>query len=273
MAMSEPFANPDASPDASPRFLSLGEGSEVLQVALCPGDAILANEKAFVYRGLGLQQELQPTGPMGRALGWIGVKNDRVVKFTNEGNSPTYLGLTASLPGKVIPVSLAKSGTLLAKPSVFLCSVVENDISTAKIKLQSEGQSSQQSVEMRKIAGAGMCYIHGGGAAVQKALGRGESMVVEFGCVAAVSDACKIVPEERNGPLIREPPYFQGFQVKITGPGSVFIQSTHTGRLSRASRADRVAQGGSGGGDMMKAAVLTLVIMIVVFTVLDWEEF
>lgn len=70
MAMSEPFANPDASRDASPRFLSLGEGSEVLQVALCPGDAILANEKAFVYRGLGLQQELQPTGPMGRALGW-----------------------------------------------------------------------------------------------------------------------------------------------------------------------------------------------------------
>lgn len=43
-----------------------------------------------------------------------------------------------------------------------ISSVVENDISTAKIKLQSEGQSSQQSVEMRKIAGAGMCYIHGG---------------------------------------------------------------------------------------------------------------
>lgn len=71
MALSEPSANPNASsPGASPRFLSLGEGSEVLQVALCPGDAILANERAFVYRGLGLQQELQPTGPLGRALGW-----------------------------------------------------------------------------------------------------------------------------------------------------------------------------------------------------------
>lgn len=39
---------------------------------------------------------------------------------------------------------------------------MENDVSTAKIKLNSEGQSSQQIVEMRKIAGAGMCYIHGG---------------------------------------------------------------------------------------------------------------
>lgn len=58
--------------------------------------------------------------------------------------------------------------------------------------------------------------ISPGGAAVQKALGRGESMVVEFGCVAAFSEACKIVAEERAG-LIREPPYAQGFAVKITG--------------------------------------------------------
>lgn len=61
--------------------------------------------------------------------------------------------------------------------------------------------------------------ISPGGAAVQKALGRGESMVVEFGCVAAFSEACKIVAEERAG-LIREPPYAQGFAVKITGETS-----------------------------------------------------
>jgi len=54
---------------------------------------------------------------------------------------------------------------------------------------------------------------------VQKALGRGESMVIEFGCVAAFSEACKIVAEERAG-LIREPPYADGFAVKITGETS-----------------------------------------------------
>lgn len=50
----------------------------------------------------------------------IGLKSDRVVKFTNEGNGPTYLGLAAPFPGKVIPVHLQTSGTLLAKPSMFL---------------------------------------------------------------------------------------------------------------------------------------------------------
>lgn len=206
---------------------------------------------------------------------------------------------------------------------------------------------------------------------MQKALGRGESMVVEFGCIAAVSEACKVVAEERTG-LIREPPYAHGFSVKISGevglkmkrarapscsrtgglalhglavrigrircttvtwvlagigastlvppnngldsqqldnntvflalseifvafamsgfsivrrccilcaatwnpchpgPGSVFIQSTHTARLSRAGRA--AAQRASGGADMMKAAMLTLVVMIAVFSLMEWEE-
>lgn len=47
-------------------------------------------------------------------------------------------------------------------------------------------------------------------------MGRTESMMVEMGCVVAVSESCKIVAEERTG-IIRESPYAQGFVVKITG--------------------------------------------------------
>lgn len=57
----------------SPRFLTLGDGNEVLQVALGPGDEVFATERSFVYRGLGLRQELHRTaerGALGRALGW-----------------------------------------------------------------------------------------------------------------------------------------------------------------------------------------------------------
>lgn len=50
----------------------------------------------------------------------IGFKSDRIVKFTNDGNGPTYLGLAAPFPGKVIPIHLQTSGTLLAKPLTFL---------------------------------------------------------------------------------------------------------------------------------------------------------
>lgn len=56
--------------DPSPRFLSLGDGNEVLQVALGAGDSILANERAFIYRGLGLSCEPQGVGAVGRAIGW-----------------------------------------------------------------------------------------------------------------------------------------------------------------------------------------------------------
>lgn len=64
---------PNVTTTASPRFLSLGDGNEVLQAALAPGDVILAAESAFCYRGLGLRQEvhrLTDRGTIGRALGW-----------------------------------------------------------------------------------------------------------------------------------------------------------------------------------------------------------
>ena len=41
-------------------------------------------------------------------------------------------------------------------------------------------------------------------------------MMVEMGCVVAVSESCKIVAEERTG-IVRESPHAQGFVVKITG--------------------------------------------------------
>lgn len=51
----------------------------------------------------------------------IGLKNDKVVKWTNEGSAPTYVGLSTAIPGKVIPVDLMRSGSLLVKPQMFLC--------------------------------------------------------------------------------------------------------------------------------------------------------
>lgn len=55
-----------------------------------------------------------------------------------------------------------------------------------------------------------------GGGAVQKKLGRTESIVAEIGCVAAVSESCKIVAEQRAG-FLRELPPAQGFVVKVEG--------------------------------------------------------
>lgn len=60
--------------------------------------------------------------------------------------------------------------------------------------------------------------------------------------------------------------------IAVTGPGSVFVQSTHSGRFSRAVTAERSAQRVAGGGDMVKAAVLTLGILVLLFAFLDVDD-
>ena len=103
--------------------------------------------------------------PLHTCLTWskrIGLKSDRVVKFTNKGSGPTYLGLAAPFPGKVIPVHLLASGTLLVKPSMFLASEITNSVTTAKIKPDPEGPFPQHNIEIRRLGGTGMCYIQAG---------------------------------------------------------------------------------------------------------------
>lgn len=51
----------------------------------------------------------------------------------------------------------------------------------------------------------------------------------------------------------------------------MFVQSTHTGRFSKAVTAERSAQRVAGGGDMVKAAVVTLGILVLLFAFLDVE--
>lgn len=64
----------DTTTSVPPRFLSLGDGNEILQVALAPGESIVANERAFCYRGLGLRatelHDPNERGAIGRAFGW-----------------------------------------------------------------------------------------------------------------------------------------------------------------------------------------------------------
>lgn len=64
------ISNTPASTRLTPKFLSLGDGNEILQVAFAPGDSIFAAELAFSYRGIGLRSEIQPVGAVERALGW-----------------------------------------------------------------------------------------------------------------------------------------------------------------------------------------------------------
>lgn len=62
-----------------------------------------------------------------------------------------------------------------------------------------------------------------------------------------------------------------GVYLRLAGPGTVFIQATNSGRYSRAIAADRAAQrpGVGGAGDMMKAAVVTIGLVVFLLAFFD----
>ncbi|CAM9419868.1 unnamed protein product [Choristocarpus tenellus] len=127
---------------------------------------------------------------------------------------------------------------MLVKTNLLLCSMSCNQMTAKELQLATD-ISPASHVPMQRVSGSGMCFIQSGGAAVEKVLQRDESILVEMGCVAAYSDSCKLVVEQR-GPL-HPVAYPQGFNVKISGPGTIIIQSTFVSRLNGAAVADRLA--------------------------------
>ncbi|CAM9209180.1 unnamed protein product [Discosporangium mesarthrocarpum] len=202
-----------------------------------------------------------------RALRGNGVGAGKMVCWTNETSTPAYVGLSTPLAGKVVPVELNRTGAVLVKTPLFLCSMASNQITLKEVRLGLDASSSQGNMLMHRVSGTGMCFIQAGGAAVEKVLGEGEKMFLEMGSVAAYSESCTVKVERRPMQTL---PYAQGFMVKFTGPGTVFIQSTFISRLSGAAVADRLAN--RPGGvllDVLRSLIFIIPLLIVWILITD----
>ena len=78
---------------------------------------------------------------------------------------------------------------------------------------------------MQKITGSGMVFLEIDGHCVEYTLGVGESIIVDTGYLAAMSETCTMDIQQVKG---AKNIFFGGeglFHTKVTGPGKVYIQS------------------------------------------------
>ena len=78
---------------------------------------------------------------------------------------------------------------------------------------------------MQKISGDGMVFLEIDGYCMEYNLGMGESIIVDTGYLAAMSESCTMDIETVKGVKNM---FFGGegiFNTRITGPGKVYIQS------------------------------------------------
>jgi uncharacterized protein (AIM24 family) len=157
------------------------------------------------------------------------------------------------VPGTILPLKLSNlGGTLICQKDAFLCAAKGVALGIAFQRRMMTGLFGGEGFIMQKLDGDGWVFVSMGGTVTQRELKAGEQLHVDTGCLAAYTPSVDFDLVAAGGVKSM---LFGGegvFFARLTGPGTVWIQSLPFSRL--AGRMMTAA--GGGGGSRGEGSVL-----------------
>jgi uncharacterized protein (TIGR00266 family) len=236
------------------------KGSEMqfVEVELDPGEAAVgeAGSLMFMDAGIGMDTvfgdgSAQQGGFLGKLLGagkrLVTGESLFTTVYTNQASRKLRVAFAAPYPGKILPMDLSKmGGTLICQKDAFLCAAKGVSLGIHFQQKLSVGFFGGEGFVMQKLEGDGLAFVHAGGTVVRRELQAGETLMVDTGCLVAMTPGVNFeiqyVGKIKTALFGGEGLFF----AKVTGPGTVWLQSLPFSRL--ASRVFAAAPQRGGGG-------------------------
>jgi uncharacterized protein (TIGR00266 family) len=235
------------------------KGSEMqfVEVELDPGEAAIgeAGSMMFMDAGIGMDSvfgdgSAQQGGFFGKLLG----AGKRLVTgeslfttiYTNQSTLKQRVGFAAPYPGKILPMNLKQlGGMLICQKDAFLCAARGVSLGIYFQQKLSVGFFGGEGFIMQKLEGDGLAFVHAGGTVMRRDLQPGQTLLVDTGCLVAmtpnVNFEIQYVGKIKTALFGGEGLFF----AKVTGPGSVWLQSLPFSRLASRVFAAAPQRGGS----------------------------
>ena len=236
------------------------KGSEMqcVEVELDPGEAAVGEAGSMMFMDAGVAMDTvfgdgsqNQGGFFGKLLG----AGKRLVTgeslfttiYTNQGSSKARIAFAAPYPGKILPMDLRQlGGTLICQKDAFLCAARGVSLGIAFQQKLSVGFFGGEGFIMQKLDGDGLAFVHAGGTVVKRELLPGQSLLVDTGCVVAytpsVNFEIQYVGKIKTALFGGEGLFF----AKLTGPGTIWLQSLPFSRLASRVFAAAPQAGGRG---------------------------
>ena len=238
----------------------VGDDMQLVEVALDPGEAVRAEAGAMLYITDGVEIQTSTGGGVFKGLKRVFTgETFFITSFLYTGQGKGLAAFAAPYPGKVIPMDLTQfGGSLLVQRDGFLCAASGIEVEVAFTKRLGAGLFGGEGFILQRLRGDGMGFVHAGGTVVRRDLAAGETLRVDTGTLVALTESVDYDIQFVGG--IRNA-LFGGeglFLAKVSGPGTVFLQSLPFSRLAdRVLQAARFSQKGEKkgvaglGGDML----------------------
>ncbi len=240
------------------------KGSEMqfVEVELDPGEAAVgeAGSLMFMEAGIGMDtvfgdgRQSVGGGLFGKLLGagkrLITGESLFTTVYTNNAPGKQRVAFAAPYPGKILAMDLSRlGGTLICQKDAFLCAARGVSLGIHFQQKLSVGFFGGEGFIMQKLEGTGLAFVHAGGTVMQRELKAGETLFVDTGCIVAlmpsVNFEVQYVGKIKTALFGGEGLFF----AKVTGPGTVWLQSLPFSRLASRVFAAAPQTGGGGRGE------------------------
>lgn len=198
------------------------------------GQTLCTERGSMSWMSPNMKMETNSGGGFKKAIGRL-FSGDSI--FMNEYSPSGGSGMIAfasSFPGSIIPMQLTPGNGIIVQKRGFLAMEKSLDLSIYFQKKLGKGLFGGEGFIMQKITGNGMVFLEIDGSCTEYNLGAGESIILDTGYLAAMSESCTMDIEAIKG---AKNVLFGGeglFNTRVTGPGKVYIQSMPISNVANA---------------------------------------
>lgn len=234
-----------------------GDDMQLVEIELDPGEAAIGEAGSMLFMDSGVQMDTvigdgsaSQSGLFGKLLGagkrLITGESLFTTVYTNQVQGKRKVAFAAPYPGKIIPMDLSQlGGTLICQKDSFLCAAKGVSIGIHFQQKLGVGFFGGEGFIMQKLEGDGLAFVHAGGTVVRRDLQMGEELLLDTGCLvgytANVNFEIQYVGKIKTA-------LFGGeglFLARLSGPGTVWLQSLPFSRLASRVFAAAPQRGGS----------------------------
>ena len=246
-------------------FRIVGQEMQFVEVELDPGESAIAEAGAMMYKDPAIRMTTvfgdgSAAGARGGFLDKLVGAGKRLITgeslfttvFTHGGQGKAKVAFGAPFPGTIIPVTLSNfGGELICQKDSFLCAAKGVSIGIFLQRKILTGLFGGEGFVMQRLNGDGHVFLHAGGTVVHRDLAAGEALHVDTGCVVAMTSRVDMDIEQVGG---IKSALFGGeglFYARLTGPGTVWLQSLPFSRLAGRMLAAARTPGGKEQGSLL----------------------
>lgn len=210
-----------------------GGAFPIVICTLQKGETMKNETGAMAFMTSDMKMETSTGGGLLKGLGRALAGDTLFLNFFTAQSDNEQIGFSACTPGKIMPIRLDGTNTIIGQKNAFLAAEDSVDVDIFFKKKLGAGLFGGEGFVLQKFSGNGMLFIEIDGEVIEKDLQPGEKILLDPGHIAAMEETIDFDIERVKGAkniLFGEGLFF----AKLTGPGKVWVQTMPISKLAAA---------------------------------------